>query len=96
MNDGTHDNILVVLIFFVIFLVIVIVEIYAAALFILVVIACPVWHIDFVLFVLVYGPARGLGGWRDVILVDFRRGVEVFLFLFRITAVGRHVYRWVW
>jgi hypothetical protein len=96
IHNETHDNILVVFIFFVILFIVIVVEIYAATLLILLIVSRSVWRIDFVFLVFVYRPARGLGSWRDVILVDFRRGIEVFLFLFGVATVGRHVCGWMW
>jgi hypothetical protein len=96
MHNETHDNILVIFIFFIILLIFIVVEVYAATLLILLIVSRSIWRIDFVLLVFVYRPTRGLGSWRDVILVDLRRGIEVFLFLFRVATVGRHVCGWVW
>lgn len=86
----TYDHVLVVFVFFIVVVVVIIIDIYASAFFVLVVVACHGRRIDLVLVILGGGPARGIVARSDVILVNFRRGVEIFLILLDVAAIGCH------
>jgi hypothetical protein len=83
----TYNNVLVVFVLLIIIFVIVVSEVYAATLFVFLVVACHGRRIDLVLVVFCSRPARGITR-GDVILIDLGRWVEVLLILLDVAAVA--------